>query len=142
MKILLALDQSTSTMDEAVKLAIDRQASLTALFVLDATWNDYIGHDWLSGSGSRADFLDYAKDDELSQKLAIVEDFRKRCPFSCEVKTATGRVTDEILREMSQGGYDLLVMSHPLRRGLELVRNAAGAIMKEAQGSVYFVYQL
>jgi nucleotide-binding universal stress UspA family protein len=141
MKILLALDQSTRTMDEAVKLALDRQASLTALFVLDATWNDYTGHDWLSGSGSRADFLDYAKDDELSQERAVLAAFRQRCPFSCEIKTATGRVTDEILHELSQGGYDLLVMSHPFRRGLEIVRNAAGAIMKKTCGSVYFVHQ-
>jgi nucleotide-binding universal stress UspA family protein len=142
MKILLALDQSTRTMDEAVKLALDRQASLTALFVLDATWNDYTGHDWLSGSGSRADFLDYAKEDELSQERTVLAAFRQRCPFSCEIKTATGRVTDEILRELSQGGYDLLVMSHPFRRGLEIVRNAAVAIMKDTCGSVYFVHQL
>jgi hypothetical protein len=141
MKILLALDQSTRTMDEAVKFALDRQASLTALFVLDATWNDYTGHDWLSGSGSRADFLDYAKDDELSQQHSILAAFRQRCPFSCEIKTATGRVTDEILRELSQGGHDLLVMSHPFRRGLEIVRNAAGAIIKETCASVYFVQQ-
>ena len=141
MKILLALDQSTRTMDEAVKLALDRQASLTALFVLDATWNDYTGHDWLSGSGSRADFLDYAKDDELSQQRTVLTAFRQRCPFSCEIKTAAGRVTDEILHELSQGGYDLLVMSHPFRRGLEIVRNAAVAIMNEASGSVYFVHQ-
>jgi nucleotide-binding universal stress UspA family protein len=141
MKILLALDQSTGTMDEAVKLALDRQASLTALFVLDATWNDYTGHDWLSGSGSRADFLEYAKDDELSQERTVLAAFRERCPFPCEIKTVAGRVTDEILHELSQGGYDLLVMSHPFRRGLEIVRNAAVAIMKEASGSVYFVHQ-
>ncbi|MFH0730310.1 MAG: universal stress protein [Pseudomonadota bacterium] len=142
MKILLALDQSTRTMEEAVRLASDRQASLTALFVLDATWNDYIGHDWLSGSGSRADFLDYAKDDELTQERTILAAFHERCPFPCQIKTASGRVTDEILRELSQSNYDILVMSHPFRRGLEIVRDAAGAIMKDACVSVYFVREL
>lgn len=139
MKILLALDSSTQTMDEAIRIAGENQADLTALFVLDTTWNDYTAHDWLSGSGSRADFLEYARDDELASEIDSFATFRARCPFECEVKSAVGRVTDEIVRELAGGGYDLLVMSHPFRRGLEIVRDAAGAILKNTPCSVYLV---
>lgn len=139
MKILLALDASTHTMDEAIKIAAEKGASLTALFVLDTTWNDYTAHDWLSGSGSRADFLEYARDDEFDSERDCAAAFRKRCPVKCEVKSAVGRVTDEIVRELAEGGYDLLIMSHPFRRGLEIVRDAAGAVLKDANCSVYLV---
>jgi hypothetical protein len=139
MKILLALDPSTETMDEAISFAAGKQASLTALFVLDTTWNDYTGHDWLSGSGSRADFLEYARDDELKSEVDIITTFRRRCPPECEIKTATGRVTDEILHELAEGNYGLLIMSHPFRRGLEIVRDAVGMILKHINCSVYLV---
>lgn len=139
MKILLALDPSTQTMDEAITFAAEKQAHLTALFVLDTTWNDYTGHDWLSGSDSRADFLEYIRDDELISEVDSLATFRKRCSLDCEVKSATGRVTDEIVKELAKGDYDLLIMSHPFRRGLEVVRDAAGVILKEARCSVYLV---
>lgn len=139
MKILLALDPSTQTMDEAIKFAAEKQAHLTALFVLDTTWNDYTGHDWLSGSDSRADFLEYVRDDELVSEVDSLATFRKRCSLDCEVKSATGRVTDEIVKELARGDYDLLIMSHPFRRGLEVVRDAAGVIAKETNCSVYLV---
>jgi nucleotide-binding universal stress UspA family protein len=139
MKILLALDPSTETMDEAIRLATEKRASLTALFVLDATWNDFTGHDWLSGSGSRADFLEYARDDELISEADIIKVFRNRCSPDCEIKSSTGQVTDEILRELAKENYELLIMSHPFRRGLEIVRNTAGAILKHANCSVYLV---
>lgn len=139
MKILLALDPSTRTMDEAIKFATEKQAHLTALFVLDTTWNDYTGHDWLSGSDSRADFLEYVRDDELVSEVNSLATFRKRCSLDCDIKSATGRVTDEIVKELARGDYDLLIMSHPFRRGLEVVRDAAGVIAKEANCSVYLV---
>lgn len=139
MKILLALDPSTRTMDEAIKFATEKQAQLTALFVLDTTWNDYTGHDWLSGSDSRADFLEYVRDDELVSEVDSLATFRTRCPLDCDIKSATGRVTDEIVKELAGGDYDLLIMSHPFRRGLEVVRDAAGVIAKEVNCSVYLV---
>jgi len=139
MKILLALDPSTHTMDEAIKIAIEKQASLTALFVLDTTWNEYTAHDWLSGSGSRADFLEYARDCQLVSEIDSFDTFQKRCPFACEMKSAVGRVTDEIIRELAAGDYDLLVMSHPFRRGLEIVRDTAGAVLKDVTCSVHLV---
>ena len=139
MKILLALDPSTDTMDEALRFATEKKADLTALFVLDSTWNDYTGHDWLSGSGSRADFLEYARDAEITSETDIIAKFRARCPSACEIKTATGRVTEEILLELTEGKYELLIMSHPFRRGLEMMRDAAGVILKQANCSVYLI---
>ena len=70
MKILLALDDSARTMDEALTLARQRGADLTALFVLDTGWSVYTGHDFLLGSHARAAFLDYTRDDERAQERA------------------------------------------------------------------------
>jgi nucleotide-binding universal stress UspA family protein len=141
MKILLALDSSTYTMDEAIRIAGENQANLTALFVLDTTWNDYTAHDWLSGSDSRADFLEYTRDDEFDNEIKSVNTFMERCPFECKLtlKSAVGRVSDEIIQELAAGEYDLLVMSHPFRRGLEVVRDTAGAVLKDINCSVYLV---
>ena len=143
MKILLALDDSAQAMDEAVRLASERGAGLTALFVLDTGWSVFIGSDFLLGSTARSKFLEYTRDDEYAQERATVVAFEERArqagvPF--EIKSATsGRVTEAILAELKEGGYDLLVMSSPFRRGLEVVRDAPGAILKAAQCDVLFV---
>ncbi|MBA4358109.1 MAG: universal stress protein [Desulfovibrio sp.] len=142
MKILLALDDSARAMDEAVRLASERGAGLTALFVLDTGWSVFIGSDFLLGSTARSKFLEYTRDDEYAQERATVEQIRQRAQaanLACEVKTvAGGHVTEEILKEAAQG-YDLLVMSRPFRRGLEVVRDAPSAILKAAPCDVLFV---
>lgn len=143
MKILLALDDSARAVDEAVRLASERKAGLTALFVLDTGWSVYIGSDFLLGSHARGDFLEYTRDDEYAQQNAALETFRARAQaagVSFEVKSVTsGRVTEAILAELAEGGYDTLVMSHPFRRGLEVVRDAAGQVLKGAACDVLFV---
>lgn len=142
MRILLALDTSTQAMDEAVRLARERGADLTALFVLDATWNVYIGHDWLSGSNARASFLDYIKDEEHKAAAATLEIFRQRAgDLPVELKTAAGDVTDEILQELASGAYDLLVMANPFSRGLETMRDPAAKIARKTPVSVMLVKQ-
>ena len=143
MKILLALDDSVRTMDEAVRLASERGAGLTALFVLDAGWSVFIGSDFLLGSHARGDFLEYTHDDELAQERATVAAFEERARAAnllVEVKSvASGRVTEAILNELKDGGYDALVMSLPFRRGLEVVRDAPAAILKAAACDILFV---
>jgi nucleotide-binding universal stress UspA family protein len=143
MKILLALDDSARAMDEAVRLASERGAGLTALFVLDAGWSVYIGSDFLLGSHARGDFLDYTRDDELAQECATVATFEERARkagVSFEVKSAaSGRVTEAILEELRSGGYDALVMGIPFHRGLEVMRDAAAAILKGAACDMVFV---
>ncbi len=143
MKILLALDDCLRAMDEAVRLASESGAGLTALFVLDTGWSVYTGHDFLLGSHARATFLDYTRDDEFRQERATVEAFQQRAQaanVACEVKTVTaGRVVEGILAELAAGGYDLLVMSSPFRRGLEVVRDAPSAMLKAADCDLLFV---
>lgn len=143
MKLLLALDDSARAMDEAVRLASERGAGLTALFVLDAGWSVYIGSDFLLGSHARGDFLEYTRDDELAQERATVGAFEERARaagVSFEVKSAaSGRVTEAILKELKEGGYDGLVMSLPFRRGLEVVRDAPAAILKSACCDLHFI---
>lgn len=143
MKILLALDDSARAMDEAVRLASERGAGLTALFVLDTGWSVYIGSDFLLGSTARSKFLEYTRDDEYAQQCATVEVFQKcaqAAGVEAEIKSVTaGRVTEGILNELEQGDYDLLVMGSPFRRGLEVVRDAPAAILKTASCDVLFV---
>lgn len=142
MKILLALDDSARAMDEAVRLASERGAGLTALFVLDTGWSVYIGSDFLLGSTARSKFLEYTRDAEFAQEHAALELVRQRAQaagVACEVKTVTGgHIAEEIIKEAAQG-YDLLVMSRPFRRGLEVVRDAPAAILKAAPCDVLFV---
>ncbi|MBI5518967.1 MAG: universal stress protein [Desulfovibrio sp.] len=143
MRILLALDDSTRSMDEALRLAHDRGAELSALFVLDTGWSVYTGHDFLLGSHARGTFLDYARDDELAQEKATAAELQNRAQAAgvdCQLKTAAaGRVPEAILAELKTGGYDLLVMSHPFRRGLEVMRDAATQVLKGADCDVLLV---
>lgn len=140
-KILLALDASTKAMDEAIRLAVERSASLVGLFVLDATWNDYIGHDWLSGSNARAGFLEYILDEEKRLAEATLHDFESRARAAgvkFETKTAAGNIVEQVLAELSEG-YDLLVLGHPFKRGLEIVRDAAARLAKDTPCSMLLV---
>ena len=131
MKILLALDSSGKGIDEAAQLARERDASVTALFVLDATWNEYIGHDWLSGSNARAGFLEYVQDDEKQEADRALQAFESQVSgIAHESKVAAGRVPDEICRELAEG-YDLLVPPYPFRRGLEIMRDPLPKILKD-----------
>lgn len=143
MNILLALDDSTRAMDQALRLASQRGAGLTALFVLDTGWSVYIGSDFLLGSTARSKFLEYTRDDEFAQEQAAVAELKQRAQaagVACEVKTATaGRVPEAILAELKTGGYDMLVMAHPFRRGLEVVRDAAAQVLKGADCDVLLV---
>ncbi len=139
MKILVALDSSVKTVDEAVKVAREKNGSLTGLFILDATWNEYIGHDWLSGSNARAGFLDYVKNEETLEAERALREFESRAAgVEHESKTAAGRVPDEICRELAEG-YDLLIMSYPFRRGLEVVRDPLPKILKGSSCSVMLI---
>ena len=125
--ILLLLDEDSPAAAEAVRIAKASSARLTALFVLDATWNDYVGHDWLSGSGSRADFIDYVQqEEERSEEMEI----------QCIIKA--GNVVDEARHEMDKG-YDLLVASNPLQRGLERIRGNIAALCDNAPCRILLV---
>ncbi|MDQ7835004.1 MAG: universal stress protein [Humidesulfovibrio sp.] len=142
MKILLALDDTARAVDEALRLASEKGASLTALFVLDTGWSVYIGSDFLLGSTARSKFLEYTRDDELSQEQASLAAFRRQAEaagVAFDIKTASGgRIAKEIIMEAAQG-YDLLVMAAPFRRGLEVMRDAPSAILKAATCDVLFV---
>lgn len=140
MRILLALDSCRQSAEAALALTRQNQAELTVLFVMDATWNVYVGHDWLSGSGSRADFLDWVKEEEEKAAQAAFADLRARAgglPFL--EKIAAGDVREEIVKEARAGGYDLLVMANPFDRGLEVMRKPAPDIARDNPCSVLLV---
>ena len=139
MRILLALDDSARASAVALELTKKCQADLTVLFVLDATWNTYVGHDWLSGSNSRADFLDWIKDEEAKaagSSLVAFEEVAGDTLYTACV--AAGDVQRRILDE-AEKGYDLLIMAHPFKRGLEVMRDTCVLIARNAPCSVLLV---
>ena len=139
-KILLLLDEESPAAAEAVRIARESGASLTALFVLDATWNDYVGHDWLSGSGSRADFIDYMQQEEETSQAGAFARLRELAGKDMEVRclTTSGNVIDQARLEMAQG-YDMFVAANPLRRGLERIRGNVGALCENAPCRILLV---
>lgn len=139
MRILLALDDSAKASAFALELTRQYDAELTVLFVLDATWNVYVGHDWLSGSNSRADFLDWIKEEEAKaadSALAAFGALAGDIPYSARL--AAGDVQRLILEEAGKG-YDLLIMNKPFRRGLEGMRDACAAAAKSCPCSLLLV---
>jgi len=139
MRILLALDDSAKASAIALELTKKCNAELTVLFVLDATWNTYIGHDWLSGSNSRADFLDWMKDEEAkaaASSLAVFRELARDIPYTARL--AAGDVQRQILDETANG-YDLLIMANPFRRGLEVMRDACASTARHCSCSVLLV---
>jgi len=139
MKILVAMDSSRKAVEEAVKLASEKNAYLTGIFILDSSWKEYIGHDWLSGSNARAGFLDYIEGEEVLESEREVQEFESlTAGIPHEHKTGIGRVADELCREL-ENGYDLLVMSYPFRRGLEAMRDPLAQILKKSSCPVLLV---
>jgi len=139
MRILLALDDSAKASALALELTKKYSADLTALFVLDATWNTYVGHDWLSGSNSRADFLDWIKDEETKaadSSLAAFGELAGDIPYT--TRLGAGDVQRQILDEAGKG-YDLLIMANPFRRGLEVMRHTCASIAWNSPCSVLLV---
>ena len=138
--ILLLLDEDSPAAVEAVRIAQASSARLTALFVLDATWNDYVGHDWLSGSGSRADFIDYVQQEEERSSVKAFYRLRNLAGEEMEIQciVKAGNVVDEARHEMEKG-YDLLVASNPLQRGLERIRGNIAALCDHAPCRILLV---
>ena len=139
-KILLLLDEDGPVAAEAVRIAQENSAQLTALFVLDATWNDYVGHDWLSGSGSRADFIDYVQQEEEKSAEKAFSRLKNLAGEAIEIQciTKVGNVVEQTRQEMEKG-YDLLVASNPLRRGLERIRGNLAALCEKAPCRILLV---
>ena len=139
MRILLALDDSSRASTIALELTKKCSADLTVLFVFDATWNTYVGHDWLSGSNARADFLDWIKDEEAKaadKTLATFGELAGNIPYTARL--ATGDVQRQILDE-AEKGYDLLIMANPFRRGLEVMRDTCASMARKSPCSVLLV---
>lgn len=139
MKILLALDDNSRSVDQAIRLARERGATLNGLFVIDATWDVFTGHDWLSGCNARIGFLEYMQSLETSQAAASAKLFQERAAgIPGELLVASGDVVEEIRREAAKG-YDLLIMSNPFTRGLEHMRDAVAKVTKRPVCDVWLV---
>jgi nucleotide-binding universal stress UspA family protein len=131
MKILLALDDNPRALAQALQLARERGATLNALFVIDATWEMFTGHDWLSGCNSRIGFLEYMLSQDEQAAVQAAEAYKQQVgDVPGELLTVTGDVVEEIRKE-AQKGYDLLIMSNPFTRGLEVMRNTVAKVTKK-----------
>lgn len=131
MKILLALDDNPRVVEQALLLARERGAILNALFVVDATWEMFIGHDWLSGCNARIGFLEYMLSQEEEAAVLALKTYKEQVDgVPGELLTVTGDVVDEIRKEAGKG-YDLLIMSSPFTRGLEVMRDPVAKVAKK-----------
>ena len=139
MKILLALDDNPRTIDRALTLAREWGATLNALFVIDETCDVFTGHDWLSGCSSRIGFLDYMLSQEEEAAVTATKLYQEQiADIPGELLTVTGDVVEEIRKE-ARNGYDLLVMSNPFTRGLEVMRDAVAKVTKKQPCDVMLV---
>ncbi|WP_243358851.1 universal stress protein [Fundidesulfovibrio terrae] len=142
MAVLLALDESAQAMDEALRIARERGEALTALFVQDATWHDYLGSDWLSGSNSRGGYIEWAAGHDIRESEEVPRLLLEKAgDQNVAVKVTAGRVPEEILKELGAGDYSMLVMAHPFRRGLEVLRDTAGSLLKKLPCSLHLVHE-
>lgn len=139
MKILLALDDNPRAVEQALLLARERGAILNALFVVDATWEMFIGHDWLSGCNARIGFLEYMLSQEEEAAVLALKTYKEQVAgIPGELLTVTGDVVEEIRKEAAKG-YDLLVMSNPFTRGLEVMRDPVAKVAKQLPCDVLLV---
>lgn len=139
MKILLALDDNPRAVKQAVQLARERGATLNALFVIDATWEMFTGHDWLSGCNSRIGFLEYMLAQDEDTAVAAAKAYRRQAVgIPGELLTVTGNVAEEIRKEAARG-YDLLVISNPFTRGLEIMRDTVAKVAKKPPCDILLV---
>ncbi len=138
--ILLVLDDTPGVFEEALRIATQHKAHLTGLFVMDATWHGYVAHDWLSGSGSRADFLDYIKEEEIASAKAAQQRFEEQTSgvVDAEFVMSAGSVVEQTIAQMHKG-YDLVVVPNPLRRGLEVMRDGVAELARKAPCRVLLV---
>lgn len=139
MRLLLALDDNPNTLVRALILARQWEATLNGLFVIDATWDVFTGHDWLSGCNARIDFLEYVEALETEEAAAVARLFKEQTAgIPGEILIVTGDVVEEIRKEAARG-YDLLIVSNPFRRGLEIMRDAVAKITKKPACDVLLV---
>ncbi len=126
MKLLLALDDGPGArraVDEAIRIAREKGA----------------GHDWLSGCNSRIGFLEYMQGLEEKAAAESARAFLElRGDMPGELLTAPGDVVD-VIREQAAKGYDLLVLSNPFTRGLEVMRDAVARLTRDAPCDVLLV---
>lgn len=139
MKILLALDDNPRAVHRALSLAREWGATLNALFVMDNTWDAFTGHDWLSGCNARIGFLEYMQSLEQQEAAATATLYQQlAADVSGELLIVSGHVAEEIRKE-AQNGYDLLIMSNPFTRGLEIMRDTVTKVTKKPLCDVLLV---
>ena len=139
MKILLALDDNPRTLHRALTLAREQGATLNGLFVVDTTWDVFTGHDWLSGCNARIGFLEYMRELEEQEAGAAAKMFREQTAgMAGELLVVAGDVAEEISRE-AKAGYDLLILSNPFRRGLEIMRDTVAKVTKNPPCDILLV---
>lgn len=139
MKILLALDDNPRALAKAQHLAREWGATLNVLFVIDATWEMFTGHDWLSGCNSRIGFLEYMLAQEEDAAVEAAKAYKEQAgDIPGELLTVTGDVAEEIRKE-AQHGYDLLIMSNPFTRGLEIMRDTVVKVTKKPPCDILLV---
>lgn len=77
MRFLLPLNPAPP-LDEALALAAERRASVTALWVIDTRWPDLIGDEWLVRESVRQRFFRYLAAQEREEGEDALREFQRR----------------------------------------------------------------
>jgi nucleotide-binding universal stress UspA family protein len=106
---------------------------------MDNTWDAFTGHDWLSGCNARIGFLEYMQSLEQQEAAATATLYQQlAADIPGELLIVSGDVAEEIRKE-AQNGYDLLIMSNPFTRGLEIMRDTVTKVTKKPLCDVLLV---
>lgn len=121
--ILLALHgrESDKVIDCALELAGNLDAEITVLHVLDTDLAHYGYVDQLVSSIAKEQFVEYIFTQANENESQICRKFAARVEgtgLRYHFKTREGNPADEIMKEIKEGNYDLLVLgTKPKTRG-------------------------
>lgn len=103
---------SLDALSYAVTRARDRGCALTGVFVIDAGWADFIGHDWQSSRNARQGFLDYVRrcQERDAESARVQFETAARAVGDTRFSLLVGDPAQALLDMMEQDRPDMLVL--------------------------------
>jgi nucleotide-binding universal stress UspA family protein len=130
-------------LQHAVALARSDGSGLTAVFLLDAGWADFIGNDWQSSRNARQGFLDYVMQEQQRYAEAARVQFAAAALGLPDTSFAllVGDPADELVRMMSAGAADVLFTGENVFRefGRPSSRALVRTLVEKVRQPVYVV---
>jgi nucleotide-binding universal stress UspA family protein len=105
---------------QAIQIALSRQTALQALFIVDESWRDILGDEWMSNSLTRMQFYRWFEAGVQKYADEILIEFANRARQQgviVETAIKTGRFEKVVLTIVSQTQPALLVLPNPHATG-------------------------